>query len=347
MSRTTRRLIFYGFVAVFIIITPLIILFAIGYTYDFRTHKIVQTGGIYLKSTPSAAPITLNGKSNGTTARLISRLAPGSYKISVTKDGYYSWQKTLAVAPKLVTEARNIYLFPQKVQPETTGTNVTTTIEYFLETDSEKQNDALAARTASTTAGWLRKDSSVYFVSPDNFMLYREDLDGANQTQISKSPLPSETYRVFTNDGRAFAALSGKGYLYYLNPDTGLFDTLADEIKSAAISNDNKKILYWADNEIWVYYAQEILTQPYKTAGTKDLITRFAQKISQAIFYPDNEHIAFVVGNQIKITELDDRDSRNTVDLISAPSPQIYFDQNNDYLYYLSKNNIFRLKLGV
>jgi len=345
MTRTTRRLIFYCFVALFIIITPPTILYAIGYTYDFQTNKIVQTGGIYLKATPNTAQISVNGKNSGTTARLISRLAPGDYKIGITKDGYFSWQKTLSVSPKLVTEARNIYLFPQKIIPELIASNATSTLKDFLQTAQEKLNEALANRNASSTAGWLLNNGSIFYISQANFMLYREDMNGGNPTQISKNPLPGDHYRVFSNDGRSFAALSNKGFLYYFNPDKGLFDTIAAEIKNAVMSGDNKKILYWNDNEIWVYYLQNILVQPYKTAGDKELVTRFAQKISQAIFYPDNEHIAFAVNDQIKITELDSRDSHNTVDFIGAAGQQIYFDQKNNYFYYLTGNQIFRVTL--
>jgi hypothetical protein len=60
-----------------------------------------------------------------------------------------------------------------------------------------------------------------------------------------------------------------------------------------------------------VIYLEDILLQPYKKAGDKELVTRFAQNISQALFFPDNEHIAFVAGDQIKVIELDGRDQRN------------------------------------
>lgn len=345
MTRRTRRFIFYGFVAIFIIITPPTILYAVGYTYNWQKQTLVQAGGIYLKSTPAAASITLNGKENGDTPRLVSRLAPDTYGVTVSQDTYYSWQKKLEVLPQLVTEARNIRLFPKKIEPELMATNSTSTLADFLKTDQEKQNDKLASQTASSTAGWILKNDFIFFISKIGFSLYREDINGNGVTQISKGPLVSGHYRLFTNDGRYFAALSDNGDLFLLNQDTGFFGLIAKEIKDAAVSSDNKKILYWNSNEIWVYFLQEILIQPYKKTGDKELITRFAQKISQAIFYPDNEYVAFVVGDQLKITELDDRDQRNTVDFLQTNNPQIYFDQGKNYLYYLSQNQIFRIGL--
>jgi len=347
MSRNTRRLFFYFLVTIFIVATPLTILYAVGYSYDWQKHAIVQTGGIYLKSTPDGAQITVDGKKQGTTARLISRLTPRSYRVLVSKDGYSSWQKNLEVSPIIVTEARNIVLFPQKIEPELVATTPTSTLADFLRTDQEKQNQSQADQTASSSAGWLIKNTDIFFVSQNNFELYRETLDGSNQTQISKESLPPGYYRILTNDQRFFLALAQTGDLYFLNIDSGLWETIARGVKDAAVSDDNNKFLYWNNNEIWIYYPQDILIQPYKNAGEKELITRFAQTISQAIFYPDNEHIAFVVGNQIKITELDGRDQRNTVDFLQAPSPQIYFDQNTNYFYYKTNTNIYRLRLLI
>lgn len=345
MTRQTRRFIFYGLVVAFAVITPLTIMYATGYSYDWQKQAVVQTGGIYLKSMPSGTQITINGGNEGTAPRLISRLTPHNYNVVVSKEGYCPWEKTLEVSPKIVTEARNIFLFPKEINPELITTTSTSSLEDFLETVEQRQNKSQAAQIASSTAGWLLNSGFIYFISQSDFVLYRQDLTGLNITQLSKEPLPAGRYRLFTNDGSYFLALSEEGILSLLNNVTGLFDAIAQEVKNVAASSDNKKFLYWNDNEIWVYYLQDILSQPYKKAGDKELITRYGQKISQALFYPNNEYVAFVVGDQIKITELDGRDRRNTIDFLQAKESQIYFDQRNGYLYYLTGNQIFRVSL--
>jgi hypothetical protein len=305
----------------------------------------VAAGGLYLKSTPSAAQITLDGENAGLTTRLITRLLPRNYNVIVTKDGYFAWQKKMEVRPQLVTEARNIFLFPIQVSSELVAQNATTTVSNFLRTDSEKQNQNQAQLIASSTAGWLLNNDQIFYISEINFNLYQQSLNGSNNQQLSQEPLPASHYQILTNNGAHFLILSDTGSLYYLDRTDGVFQPIAQEVKDAELATDNKKILYWSDNEIWVYFLDEILIQPYRQAGEKELITRYAQKISQAIFYPNNEYIAFVVGDQIKITELDGRDQRNTVDFIQAPTPQIYFNQQNGYFYFLTQNQIFRLSL--
>jgi len=346
MTRKTRRFIFYSLVAIFILVTPPTILYAVGYSYDWQKQTLVRNGGIYLKSTPAGAQITINNQDYGTTARLISHLVPSVYKIVISADGFYSWEKKLEVTSGIITEERNIFLFPKEIKAQLSSENATSSIQNFLSTGEEKENKILAQQTASTTAGWAVNKDLIYYVSSDNFLIYREDLNGKNIQQISNEPLPENRYEIITNDGAIILILSKDGILYYLNRTNSLPETIDSGIKNAALSDDNKKILFWTENEIWVYYLNDILTQPYKKTGDKELITRYGQQISQAIFYPDNEHITFVVGDQIKITELDDRDVLNIIDFISATQPQIYFDRQNNYFYYLTENKLFRLTLN-
>lgn len=112
MTRRFRRFLFYGLVVIFVLITPSVVLYAVGYSFDFQKWRVVAAGGIYLKSTPSGARISLEGKDAGSTARLIPRLLPRNYDIVVSKEGYYPWQKNLEVKPQLVSEAID-FSFPQ------------------------------------------------------------------------------------------------------------------------------------------------------------------------------------------------------------------------------------------
>lgn len=346
MTRKSRRVLFYAFVVIFILATPPTILYTMGYFFDWQNYVLVQTGGIYLKSAPSGAQIYFNGKNLSTTPQLISHLKPGRYEITVSKDGFRPWRKNLEVLPSLVSEARNITLFPMQIKPELIAQNVTSTIEYYSSSPEEKQKEPQAQSIASSTAGWLLKDNNLFYISEVNFILYRTDLGGFIKEQLSKESLPNDSYKI-VNGGNQFLVLSSQKILYWLNPNSRTFEILASGIKNAQVSSDNKKVLYATDNEIWLFYFENILMQPYKKAGDKELITRWSQPISQTIFYPDNEYVAFVVGEQIKIAELDGRDPRNTVDFISAPGPQIYFDEATSYFYYLTQKELFQLKLKL
>ena len=93
MNKKTRRIIFYLFLLVFIILVPLIIIYSLGYTFDKKT--LVSTGGIYLKSYPNDADIFLDDKPKRKTNRFITHLKPKTYEVRVEKKNYHSWEKKL------------------------------------------------------------------------------------------------------------------------------------------------------------------------------------------------------------------------------------------------------------
>ena len=97
------------FFIIFIIVSPVIILYAKG---DIFTNgwNILITGGIYVTKAPIGSDILLNGKLKDTTSffnrdTLIKSLRPGVYEISVKKDGYNTWTNKIKVSGNLVSDA--------------------------------------------------------------------------------------------------------------------------------------------------------------------------------------------------------------------------------------------------
>ncbi len=71
-----------------------------------------------MKIAPKQAGIYLDEKLEEKTdfffgSVLIENLLPKKYKIEVKKTGYFTWEKTLEVREKEVTEAKNVVLFPE------------------------------------------------------------------------------------------------------------------------------------------------------------------------------------------------------------------------------------------
>lgn len=345
MTRLTRRLVFYSFILIFLLATPPTIFYAMGYSFDWQKKSLVKTGALYLKSSPANAKIILDDKNNKTTPKLISRLLPKTYKVSIVKDGSFSWEKNLEVKPQLVEEARNIILFPKNIFPEKVATTSLAIID-FLRSPDETIKITAAANIASSTAGWLFYQNSLFLINSTNYIFYRVDLGGYIREQISKEFLPKDNYHIIAHDNQ-FIAIGQNGDLYLLDQNSAIFEKIASQINDALFSSDGKKIIYWNNNEIWINYLQDVLIQPYKKAGDKELITRHSQKISQVIFYPNNEYLAYVIGDQIKIIELDNRDQRNVIEFINAKNPQIYFSYQDSYFYYLTEGQLFRLKLNL
>lgn len=93
-------------IIIFAIVTPILVLYARGFTFDWATHKLVKTGAIVVKTDPNKADVYLNNKKqSGTTPLNLRFLQPADYDIRVEKDGFQPWSKRLTVKGQLVTWA--------------------------------------------------------------------------------------------------------------------------------------------------------------------------------------------------------------------------------------------------
>jgi|GEM_PF-4478522 len=107
----------------FLILAPIFVLYAYGWRMDFEKLRPVKVGGVFLRSLPTDANLTINGKPvkkrshKLLTGALIGNLLPGNYTIQIEKYGYQKWRKEVLVAPALVFETTPIILPPLK-KPE-------------------------------------------------------------------------------------------------------------------------------------------------------------------------------------------------------------------------------------
>lgn len=154
MTRSTRKALFYILVVVFFIVGAAIILYAEGWRVDLATFKAEKVGAIYVRSFPSSASISIDGKpvqnqsgflSQGT---FVSNLFPKNYDVSLSEQGYDAWDENAEVLPSLVAELKYAVLVPTSASIITTSTPVTG----FFESDGD-----IVAQTASDTIMWRGK----------------------------------------------------------------------------------------------------------------------------------------------------------------------------------------------
>lgn len=329
MSRKARKLLLCLAVVFFIAIAPSLLLYACGYSFDWRNKKIVMTGGFYFKSSPKQAEIYLDDELKGETPTLIKRILPGEYYVSIQKAGYHPWQKNLRIKSQLVTEARNILLIPQWPATELIESDLPDnfSVEKYLSLKNHFSDN-------------------FYLSKPDN-ILYYQNPNNLEQKQISRVPLPDgQEYRIFAFSESKIALLSAKKELYLFDPEQNDFQKIAEGVENLQFTGNGQKFLYYAANEIWAYYLEDILVQPNKLKDEKELITRTSQKIKTAVWYPGtNEHIFFTVNGKTKTIELDDRDQRNAIDLFDYEISQITYYPEEEKTYFIKDNKLFKMAL--
>jgi len=320
MTFRTRRIILTGTILFFIIAAPTALLYSYGYSFDWQKKKVVLTGGFYFESLPKKANVYLDDKLKNKTPVFIKRLLPKEYQIKITKNGYHSWQKNLRIESKLVTEAKNILLIP--LNPEIRIIDEALPVDFSLEEFIQ-----------------IEESNNVFYIQKPSYVLYKTDKENSFQEQISLTPLSiNHQYEIFTSINEQITALDENKQLYLLNPETKTFQLINQNVQGLQFSNDNK-LLYFTPSEIWVYYLNRENNQ-------QELITRLSQEIKQAIWYnKTNEHIIFSVGQNIKITELDGRNGRNTNDLIELNFNQMAYSEENELLYLIKNKQLLSISL--
>ncbi|MBI4276538.1 hypothetical protein HY629_01725, partial [Candidatus Uhrbacteria bacterium] len=145
VSLFRRRLIFILFLAFFLTIAPLLILYASGYRFDWTHRTIYKTGLLIVEYTPRDASFSLDGVVMDTHSPMrLSGLAPRSYLLRITKDGYIPWEKRLWVPEYITTFVRHVSLF-RAAAP--------TNLEATVALSAPHPREPLIAASVRTTAG--------------------------------------------------------------------------------------------------------------------------------------------------------------------------------------------------
>lgn len=159
MSKTKRRIYFVLFSILFVIATPLVIFYAMGYRFDFaKGFLVTERGGIYVYSETPGTEIYVNDKLKEVTGvfnreYLSQSIKPGRYFIKAENEGYRNWQKYVEVKPQRVSSVYP-FLVPNEFD--------------FIEVPS------LLEVTATTT-----EDNPLYV---EYLGLFEEDLEVATST---------------------------------------------------------------------------------------------------------------------------------------------------------------------
>lgn len=108
-----RRVTYITFIIAFLILSPLVILYTMGYRYNLSKGRVQKTGILKITTIPKGAQIILNGQTyeKSNTPAKIEYVLPGDYEIQIKKDGYFDWQKKLAVLENGTTFAEKIILW--------------------------------------------------------------------------------------------------------------------------------------------------------------------------------------------------------------------------------------------
>lgn len=264
-----RHIAFFFSLALYITLLPIILSYSLGYHIDFHKFIIYKTGILSLRSTPSGASIYVNGKlyKDITPAR-VEELRPGTYFIEVKREGFYPWQKDLAVRPNMVTRAENILLFPTLQEMEKVGDRET---ENFFIPDDKSQ---------------------IYYMTKSGF--YKSNIDGTNSKKISSySQWPSEILgKKLSPDGKKVLYFNENGiWVIYLSGRNVAKDSDVAEVEEVLRTPEIIMDVFWhsGSNHIIFVAGRDINVLEIGKGGGKNMVTLTkCRRQPQGLYYDES-----------------------------------------------------------
>lgn len=214
---------------------------------------------------------------------------------------------------------------------------------------------------AENIAGYDVSSDGIYYLDKDSGLIYEKNSRGTNGgKQISFYSIETtygDDFRLIAYDKDRIAIISQDKDLYLFNksednPDAEEIIKVKEGISGLHFSNDGKKMTFWNDNEIFVYFVRKWETQPSREEGQMFNIVHFSEKIENVGWFRDYEHVLFNVGNVTKIAELDHRSLRNIQDLfeINNENSKITYTTREDSIFFIdskgtSANELYSISL--
>jgi hypothetical protein len=97
---------------------------------------------------------------------------------------------------------------------------------------------------------------------------------------------------------------------------TASLSVIADHVLGMTMADDNSRILWWTQNELWVMWIRSTSYQPFRAEREQELLMRLTTPIVRATWFRDHDHIVVDLGGHIyRIIETDTRGGVNVIRL--------------------------------
>ena len=368
MTLRSRRIIYLSFILIFVIITPIVILYTAGYRYNFQKHKIQKTGILILRSEPTGATIYLNGElRKETTPARIANLLPDDYTIRVEKENFFPWQKTLPVQSNLTTFAEDVLLFEKNLPGQVVETNSELfslspnkqNIVYLnsadagdevwllnLKTSEKKLLYQVSEKTNSVTDFEWGNDSqkiliTLAFDKPAKMKKYI--LLNTQTDEVTIYQKLSDFYFTFKGVSPSLAdasilpdlslSVSSSGMIALLDKTTRDLSIL-DQSGNGVFETKADKVAWSPDGKKLLYLTDFEIWVYDSSTSEQTLISRYGQEIKKLDWINGN-YIVILLGNTVKTIELDPRDQRNVADIFTLEKIDNFFiDGSKQQIYF-------------
>lgn len=189
----------------------------------------------------------------------------------------------------------------------------------------DTRSDTPVKLVAENVVAYDLSGNRLYYLRRDNGLVYKINGNGNDNSpsEITTTPvtlMETGRYSLIVYDDTRFAVIEedlGKLFVYNKKVTTDPLKQIANGVQSIQYSDDGKKLLFYTDSEIAVYFNQAWEAQPFRALDSIVQVARFSSPIKNVQWAEDYEHVIFSLGKSIKMIELDNRDRRDIIDLLT------------------------------
>lgn len=108
-----RHFFFWLFSFLFILFSPVVVFYSLGYKFDVHAKKFLKTGAINIKIFPKGVDVYLDDKKiEGTAPLTIRELLPRKYSLTLVKEGFYPYKLATEIKPSSISNI-DVFLIPK------------------------------------------------------------------------------------------------------------------------------------------------------------------------------------------------------------------------------------------
>lgn len=208
--------------------------------------------------------------------------------------------------------------------------------QVMFKADLQNRKDTGQAFLNNLVTFKTTKDDIIW-LSTSGF-LFKTDYSGQTREALNQKPFfiqKEKKYKIEIQNSEIF--LLENNDLYYFSPEEDLKKIL-EGVQGMKFSPDSRKAVYWNDHEIWIL--------EFEPEYKKVFLTRFSKKIGDC-FWLTPYYLIFNVEEEVKISEIDNRDKLNIINLYeenlgeNKENLKIFYNELNKKLYVLNQETLF------
>ncbi len=363
MNKKIRTIFFFALLLIFLAITPIIIFYSQGYRFDWKQWKVLETGGIYLKTSVPGASVYIDNKFSNRTGQLLTydfltqNLLPAKHNIRVEKAGYFSWEKNLLIQEKMVTQAQ-IILFPEKTEFSSLVENISQIYSFpgqdrIIIADESNQLFYYESGKKTLILGLAAKNLNKIqniFMSRNGSKIIVKTLEPKTK-KIKFYTLPTDRESLVLTEIKNLNEKTDKIMFYssdtiYFTNAKKLYKQSLDSQKQSLISSEEISDFYLEDDNLYYLQNGNIIRQNLITNNSEYFAKYsdpFDEKSNFQIFVYWNK--IFIIENKINLS-LIESETKNLKPLVISKTEIkhveffdkiIFYDSDNAWLFFLKE----------